>query len=227
MKKLPLLLSSLSFIGVLVLFALYFTDKQASLEDEALDTAVDSLSAHRLSFPVAYVEMDSILKNYKFVQKMQKELLSQNKSSEARLQSKLKAYQKKVEEFQSDAALVAKMQQNGSLTEQELLQQQQVFGQRQQQLAKEEQNIAQLQQKLQLQLSENQAKLNNEMSVNIQNFLKKYSNELNYTYVMVKGPGSSVWFGADSLDISDKLIDVLNAEFEASENASETPNTTN
>jgi len=214
MKKLPLILSSISLVGVLVLFGLYFNDKKVSETNEELDVAVDSLAAHQLSFPVAYVEMDSILKNYKFVQKMQKDLESQYKSAEARFQSKLKKHQKKLQEFQNDAALVTKMQQNGSLTEAELAQQQQTFTLRQQQLAKDEQNIALLQQQLQQQIGENQAKLNNEMSVNIQNFLKKYSNELNYTYVMVKGPGSSVWFGADSLDISDKLINVLNAEFD-------------
>ncbi len=218
MKKLSLLLSTLSFIGVIVLSVLYYTDKQVALEDKALEEAVDSLTANQLSFPVAYVEMDSILKNYKFVQKIQQELQSQYKTAEASFQSKAKAHQKKVLEFQKDVNMLGEMQQQGAFTEQQLISQQQSLQHRQQKLAANEQKLAELQQKLQLQLGENQAKLNNEMALNIQNFLKKYSTELNYTYVMVKGPGSSVWFGADSLDISSKLIDVLNAEFEASEN---------
>jgi len=224
MKKLPLLLSSLSFVGVITLFALYFTDKQAALKDKALENAVDSLTANQLSFPVAYVEMDSILKNYKFVQKMEQELQSQYKSAEASFQSKAKSHQKKIAEFQKDVTMLSEMQQKGAFTEQQLMSQQQSLQQRQQKLAADEQKLAQLQQSLQLQLSQNQAKLNNEMAANIQNFLKKYSKELNYTYVMVKGPGSSVWFGADSLDISNKLIDVLNAEFEASENEANAAN---
>ena len=187
MKKLSLLLSTLSFIGVIVLSVLYYSDKQAALEDKALEDAVDSLTANQLSFPVAYVEMDSILKNYKFVQKIQQELQSQYKTAEASFQYKANAHQKKVSEFQKDVNMLGEMQQQGAFTEQQLISQQQSLQHRQQKLAANEQKLAELQQKLQLQLGENQAKLNNEMALNIQNFLKKYSTELNYSYVMVKG----------------------------------------
>lgn len=218
MKKLPLLLSTVSLIGVIILFILHFsTPQEVESEEDLVVAELDSLAEQRLGFPVAYVELDSILKNYEFVKQMQSELQAQYGSSEARFQGKMKSFQNKAQVYQKDLAMFLKMQQSGSMNEQEIMTQQQAFQARQQQILQEEQKIAQLQQKLQQQLSENQVRLNNEMAENIQGFLKKYSSELDYSYVLMKGPGSSVWFGTDSLNITSKLIDVLNAEYNAAQ----------
>ncbi|MFK7899163.1 MAG: OmpH family outer membrane protein [Cyclobacteriaceae bacterium] len=214
MKQLPLALSILSFIGVLALFGLYYSDKQAEEAAKEETAALEDLASHQLSFPVAFVEMEYVLQNYKLVHKIQKELLSQQKSAEARFNSKMKKHQRKAQEMQKDYEMLVKMQQNGSLTQQELQMQQQTFQNRQQALVQKEQELAQLQQQLQQQLSQNEMKLNTEMGINIQAFLKEFKEELNYSYVLVKGPGSSVWYGDTGLDISAKLVNVLNQKFD-------------
>jgi len=215
MNKLSSILSILSFIGVIILFSLYFSSLPQDDTNTDKTIKIDSLSADKLGFPVAYVDIDSIMKNYKFIKKMQNELDSQYKSSEAKLKSKVKLYENETKKFQESLAMYQRLAANGALTKAEQNIQEQGLAKDQQKLLKKQQDIANLQRKLEQQFVQNQTKLQTEMSVSIQKFLKEYSSELNYTYVLVKGPGSSVWFGVDSLNISNKLVDALNQEFDA------------
>ncbi len=207
MKNLSLGLNVVLFIAVAVLYYLHFNScavqseqvpKTEANKTSTLSKVITDSSKARL--PIAYVNIDTLNKKYKFIE-------SVSKTAERKLkgqQQKLEAEKAKVtEEYQ----IFMENYQGGIYKSQaEIDQRQQYFVQKQQELAKKEYE-------LQNSLEQEMAETNEKIMKNVTEYLKKYSTELNYSFIMATGSASSVLFAKDSLDITQPIIDGLNEEF--------------
>lgn len=208
MKNLSLGLNIILIIAVSVLYYLHFTScntisKQATQTKEVNQVAESFnhiLDSAQSSLPIAYVNIDTLNKKYKYIESVSKAT-----------QKKLKAQQQKLE---NEKAKVTKEYQifmenyQGGIykSQQEIDRNEQYFVEKQQEFAKKEYE-------LQSSLQEEMAETNAKIMKNVSAYLEKYSKELNYSFIMATGATSSVLFANDSLDITQPIIDGLNAEY--------------
>jgi outer membrane protein len=81
-------------------------------------------------------------------------------------------------------------------------------------LGKKQQNLQMYQQSLQQQLMQEEAKLNKELYDRITGFLKGYGRERGLHVVLKFDPTSDVLYGGESLDITQDVIQGLNASYQ-------------
>ena len=82
-------------------------------------------------------------------------------------------------------------------------------------LAQEEQSLMQRKQKHSLDLTKREQELGAKLQAKISDYLKKYSSEFNYSYIITTGGMSNVLYASDSLNITDEIIEGLNADYKA------------
>jgi outer membrane protein len=198
MKKLPLILSVVSFIAVLVLYILYFTGGKSHRVSGANTELIGGSDA--TGGDIVYIDIDSVLNNYQMYKDYNDEFERKAKISEAELTSKQKIYQKDVNDYQYKV-------QRGLITRAE---DQQI----QQQLYNQQQNLLKLQQDKQLELSEQEQVTVNLVLNSITEYLKEVQPKYNYRYVFANRlVGGSIFYGSTSLDITKEITQGLNEKY--------------
>ena len=89
-------------------------------------------------------------------------------------------------------------------------------------LGKKQQNLQMYQQSLSQQLMEEESKLNKELYDRVTAFLKKYAKEKGLQVVFKYDPTSDLLFAGDALDISQDVINGLNAEYQVEKSGTAT-----
>jgi len=198
MKKLPLILSVVSFIAVLVLYTLYFTGGKSHRVSGAFTELTGGTDA--TGGDIVYIDIDSVLNNYQMYKDYNDEFERKAKISEAELTSKQRIYQKDVNDYQYKV-------QRGLITRAE---DQQI----QQQLYNQQQNLLKLQQDKQLELSEQEQVTVNLVLNSITEYLKEVQPKYNYRYVFANRlVGGSIFYGSTSLDITREITQGLNEKY--------------
>ena len=196
MKRLPLVLNILLALAVVALYVLHFTGIGAGKKS----SAGINLPEGTADGSIFYVQIDSVLNNFDMANDLSSELESKFNTSEAEFQSKQKAYQSDVEDYQYKA-------QRGLITRSEAQN-------LEQQLYAKQQNLVKLQQDLSQELSEKQAVMNRQVINAIMEYLKKNSANLNYKYVLGTSFGGNILYANDSLDITPHIIKGLNEDYQ-------------
>lgn len=112
-----------------------------------------------------------------------------------------KAFQTEAQDFQTQAA---------KMSQQEQQEQYQVLGQKQQRL---QQQIQQEQQQLGQKFN---VEIDSAMS-HVKQFVNDYGKENGYTFILGKNEAGSVMFGEEAKDISNEIIEALNADYKKAE----------
>jgi outer membrane protein len=89
--------------------------------------------------------------------------------------------------------------------------------QAQQELAQLEKTTREREEAISANYAKEAEKLNNQFLKNVQDYLKKKSQEHNYSYVLGYVKESNLLYVNDSLDITRQVVSGLNAEYKASE----------
>jgi len=196
MKNLSIVLNIVLIIAVAILYVLHFSGGKDVAEQPLQDsTQVIDLA----DLPIAYVNTDSVLKNYKFFVKLSEDYEKKQKKAESNLQSRADGLQREVNEFQNNAR---NMTQNQALAIQENLQQKQ-------------QNLMMYEQTLRQDLMKEEAKMTDDLYKKITEYLNTYGRKNNLQLVLTYTRGSGVLFAHDSLDITNEVINGLNTEYES------------
>lgn len=190
MKNLSLILNIVLLVAVAVLFYLHFAPAGASISSSSSSLAAGDLQ-------VAYINSDSVLKNYEYlkIQRTQLEAKTQKMDQEYRnraigLQNEIAAYQRNVSSMTLGQV---------KATEEDL--------------GKKQQNLQMYQQTLQQQLMDEESKLNQELYNRVTAYLKKYGTEKGLQIVLKHDVTSDVLWATDMLDISQDVIKGLNDEY--------------
>ncbi len=203
MKKLPLILSSVSILAVIILYILFFTSgKKAAGPGAEFKASGEGPLAGEL----VYINIDSVLNNYTMYIDYKDELERKAKISEAELSSKQKTYQKDLGDYQYKA-------ERGLITRAEAQQiEQRLLGQ--------QQNLMKLQQDLQIELAEHEQVRIDLVLKSIMDYLKEVQPQYNYTYVFANQTnGGSIFYGNDKLDITKDVVRGLNEKYSRVKNS--------
>ena len=150
---------------------------------------------------IAYVEVDSLMTQYKFCKEFTEIL--QRKSNNARntLNQKGQALQNAMANFQQ------KLNNNG-FTSREQAESQQAAIQRQQQ------SLQELQARLESELANETSKYNDGLRDSLMNFLNKYNKDKKYDLILTK-QGDNILYAAKRFDITTDVINGLNKAYKS------------
>ncbi|MFN7704789.1 MAG: OmpH family outer membrane protein [Chryseotalea sp.] len=191
MKNLSIGLNVALLIAVAVLYYLHFASP-SSKTNSAGKNGVLLQDAK-----IAFINADSVLKYYSFLEVNKKELEAKGSKLEQDFRDRAQSLQNDVNQYQRTV---------NNMT----------FGQAkaaEEDLAKKQQNLQMYQQRLQQELAIEEGKLNRELYERITKFLKGYASQNNLQVVLKYDPTSDVLFGGETLDITQAVIDGLNTEY--------------
>ncbi len=195
-------------IAVAVLYYLHFSNcnKGCSANESNDSTAA---SAPMVMAPkeikatkIVYVNSDILNEKYEYV----KELASTAQAKQQRLEM---AYQSKGQKLQQDYAEFQQKASQGLLSENQM-------NASQDDLRKRKEELDQMEAQLQRLVEEIQAD-NNRVRKTVVDYVKEYNKQSQYNYVLTysDGPGGVILLANDSMDITNEILDGLNAQYRA------------
>lgn len=193
-NNISLILNVILLIAVGYLMAAHFRSpaKTATSEKPA---AVPTGEAD--SRKIVYVNSDTLLKKYNYYQEKVTALDKKSQDAEASLQARGRALEREFLQAQQKV-------QQGLLAPNQVQQEEQRLMQKQQSLVAE-------QEKMGKQLLDERQKLLTELEKQVKDLLIALQKEKGYDYILNYGPGTGVLMVNDKLDITDMVLERLNA----------------
>lgn len=186
---------SIALLAVAALSTTSCNNSTPKMDEKPAETTASNQGGSK----IAYVEVDSIMTQYKFCKEYS--LILEKKSNNA--QNTLAA---KGKQLQAAAANFQQKMQNNGFSSREEAQRVQAAIQRQ------DQDIQALQARLQNELASETQKFNQALHDSIQNFLKSYNKDKNYDLIISKS-GDNILYAAKSHDITNDVINGLNKRY--------------
>lgn len=210
MRNGNLIVNIIFAIAIIILFVLYVkkpqTEQVAETPTTEVDTTLDAIFADEemveASFPIAYVAVDSVMHNYTYYKKLEKQYQNMVTNEENKLQKKAEQFQKDVEEFQYQVEKRIITTADAQAKEAELTN-------RQQQLYAE-------QQKKQQELAQKEQKMLDQLIDSVYACIKFYNADGKYKIILNNAYQSSVLYAEEELNITNDILKVMNARYEKS-----------
>ena len=178
---------------------LFFTQcaKQQSAEQSTNNAATTAVAEK--SIKVAFVDIDSLLSKYEFSIILNKEMLRKEEDMRMKLSEKAKALQADYDDFQR------KLQNNVYATRERAEEEQA-------RILKQKDALEKLEQRLIGELSAESQKNNITLHDSIDSFLKAYNAEKKFDLILSR-VGDNILFANDALNITEEVINGLNARY--------------
>lgn len=180
--------------------ALFFTSCNKS-NPKMDDEPVLASQVPASGIKIAYVEVDSLMSQYKFCKDYT--LILQKKSNNAR-----NTLNQKGKQLQAAAANFQQKLQNNGFTSREQAESVQTALQRQ------EQDLQELQARLGSELDSETMKYNTALRDSLQNFLKVYNKDKKFDYILSKA-GDNILYANKRYDITNDVINGLNKRYKS------------
>jgi outer membrane protein len=208
-KNFSLILNIVLVIAVIVLYYLHFSGCHSTCA--MTTTTSDSTVAAKpivmtpkeiKASKIVYINSDVLNEKYDFV----KDLVASAQAKQQRMES---IYQKKGQEFQQKYADFQQKASSGLLSENQTKSAQEELAKGKEELDNMEAQLQELQNEFQ--------KSNDEVRKTVVDYVKEYNKTGQYNYILTytDGPGGVVLLANDSLDITNDIIDGLNAQYHA------------
>ncbi|MBP5523774.1 MAG: OmpH family outer membrane protein [Bacteroidaceae bacterium] len=179
--------------------------------NEADNTAEETTTQQEVKgseLKIAFVLIDTLTNQYELYKEASDAFQKKQANAEATINSKGKSFATQVQDFQRKV-------QNNQLTQQQ-------FESEQARLAKLQQDIEALQQRLSVSLQEEYAKELQSLTDTIQNFIKSYAKEKGYDFILCKSSGiDNVLYGNPKYDITNAVVKALNKRYAQQKKAEE------
>lgn len=192
-NNLSIVLNVVLLVAVIVLYVLHFSGKSASEDNDA--SVIGSVNPE--NFSIAYVNSDSLLKNYDFFKELENQLISKRDKLTSEYQNRAEGLQKEIANFQSTAG-------NMTISQARAVEED---------LQKKQQNLMMYQEQLGQQLRGEEAKMNTELYGKVSDYLRDFGLNKNLQLVLTYTKGSGVLYANDSLDITDQVLVGLNEAY--------------
>jgi outer membrane protein len=195
MKKLNLIIECVLAVAVVVLFALHFSGNKSHASN-ALPAASGISSGI-----AAYVDMDAIISNYAMYADMQIKFSEKKQLLETEMNTKSKAYQSSVLDYQNKTqkGLIAKS----------------AAADMEKGLAIEQQKLLQLRDQYMRQLAEEEQSMKKQIITSITEFLAPYGKEKGYNYILGNSFGGNILYADKTFDVTQDVLKGLNAKYKA------------
>ena len=205
-KNFSVILNVVLAIAVAVLYYLHFSSPSTATADvEGTDST--STSKPIILDPkdikaskIVYVNLDVLNEKYEYIQEVSASAKAEQRSLESQ-------YQTKAQKLQDDYVAYQTKAQQGLLSENQAKGEEEA-------LMKRKEELDQLELKNQALMEKIQAKTD-EMNENMKAYIKDYNKNTNYDYVFgySNSPLSQLLMVDDSLDITQEILDGLNAQY--------------
>jgi len=192
MKKLSIVLYVVLFLAIGVLFFLHFS---GSKKHDFTKSAVGVPAGD-----IAYVNVDSVIINFKMFADKREDLLAKQKNAEAELNSKGGKYEKAARDYQDKVSKGLVTRATAADMEKSLVQQQQ--------------ELVSLRDKLQSDLVEEEQVMNRQVLEYITTFLQEHKAEYNYKFIFGKSFGSVILYSDNALDITQQVVEGINKKYQ-------------
>jgi len=190
MKNLSLVLNAVLIVAVGVLYYLHFSGGPRSTPSGTTAVPGDTR--------IAYINSDSVLKNYEYFKVTREKLESKGKKLDADLRNRAQGLQNDYEAYQRNVSNLT-IGQAKSLEED---------------LQKKQQNLQLYQQSLTQEMSGEEQKITQDLYTRVTDFLKKYGNEKGLQIVLKFDTSSDLLFGGENLDITKDVTAGLNEAYQ-------------
>jgi outer membrane protein len=195
-------------IAVAVLYYLHFSNcnkgcsANGSNDSTASSAPIVMAPKEIKASKIVYVNSDILNEKYEYV----KELASTAQAKQQRLEM---AYQSKGQKLQQDYAEFQQKASQGLLSENQI-------NASQEDLRRRKEELDQMEAQLQRLVEEIQAD-NNRVRKTVVDYVKEYNKQSQYNYVLTysDGPGGVILLANDSMDITNEILDGLNAQYRA------------
>lgn len=188
-NNLSIVLNVVLLIAVAILYVLHFINKT----DASASTTAEGVSSPS-DLSIAYVNSDSLLKNYDYFKELEKKLLDKRDKLNAEYQNRAEGLQKEISNFQTTAG-------NMTISQARAVEED---------LRKKQQNLMMYQDQLGQQLMQEEAQMNSDLYDKVSEYLQEYGSNKNLQIVLTYTKGSGVLYANDSLDITKEVIVGLN-----------------
>ena len=197
-SKIALGLSAVALIASLVAMIVTFTGNKSSNVEEEKDISISRNDSTGL-INIAYINLDTLLLEYKYSIKLNEDLLTEQAKAKANLESRIRQFEKKYNDFSEKMRL-------GSFISQASMESQQ------QALMQEQASLEQLDATLTEELMLKQYAMNEELYDTIMNFVTEF-NDGRYTLILGNAAGSSILFAEPGMNVTREVLDELNARY--------------
>lgn len=165
---------------------------------------VQTADGKEVAMPIAYVRMDSVLKQYTYSKEIQAKLEADAAASRSRLQGKAAAFQKAAEDFDRRARINAFVSEDAAKKEQA-------------RIMRMQQEAAGLEQQLSGELAQKSALMQEDLMKKIEEELKVF-NGGRFKLIL---SNAVVLYGDDALDITADFVKYLNENYKPADNKQE------
>lgn len=196
MKNLQVVLFALLFLAVAVLYFLTFKGKSTNKDGNGSDSSIPVTASD-----IAYVNIDTLIIKFDMFSERRDALMAREQQATAELNSKGSAYERGARDYQDKVSKGLVTRATAAEMEQALLQQQQ--------------ELVNLRDRLQGDLMEEEQVMNRQVLDYITTFLQENKDQYKYQYVLGKSFGSVVLYGDAALDITQQVLDGLNAKYQS------------
>ena len=206
MKKINTILNIILSVAVIVLFILVFKNNHVDQTLSTKQKKIDSVKKDKpeTQLPVAYINNDSLMNNYKLVKDMKAQFNAKMNAYQNELQQKMAKLNGDIKKFQDNARY---------MTQDEGQKKQKALMQRQQDLAQMRDNLSQ-------RLSDEEDTMNKMLKQKVNKLLKEHSKKEKYQLIFAYSDASDILYVDSAMDITDTIIKELNAQYEAEKAAS-------
>ncbi|MBX7182225.1 MAG: OmpH family outer membrane protein [Bacteroidia bacterium] len=193
MNKISIALNVFFALALGVLFYFQFTGRNVNHSGGPKDTLAGAIT-------IAYVNTDTLWKNYEKVKEMEGELERSNKRMDDDLKNKGRALEQEYYNYQERI-------QSGQVTQEQAQE-------KEAKIMQDRQELMQLQQEYEDQASRETMKKNEELRKEIFAFIEKYNKENdNYTFILSYSSIGSIMVADTTLDITKPILDGLNEAY--------------
>lgn len=194
---------SFFFVAAMMILASLSACKQGTQAPQSATSKASSTNSteQKQQAPIAYVEVDSLLTQYKFCTENKTVLEAKSKQYQSQVAAKMAQVQKAYADFQQ------KMQ-NGTFTTREQAEAAQL------RIQKLQQEGAKLEEQLQKRMTAEQEKFNNTLRDSLQSFLKDYNKEMGYSMIVSK-QGDNLLYADPSLNLTKAVIEGMNKRYKS------------
>lgn len=191
MNKIQIVVNVVLVAAVAALFVICFTAKKAEAPAVVVEGSAEMM-------PIAYLNVDSLLVNYVFAQDASERLMKKQEDARLKLNTKARTLQNEMADFQR------KLENNAFLSRERAEKEQQ-------RLLKKQQELQELEAKLTEDIMLENQKLNMQLADTLTNFLKEFNADGRYHVILSNSAKDNVLMAAEQYDITDEVIDALNA----------------
>lgn len=195
MNKIQNVINSILATAVVVLFVLFFVNKNVSKTPKAEVTEVSEGN-----MPLAYLNVDSLLANYTFAQEAQERLMSKQEDARLKLNTKARTLQNEMQDFQRKLDNNAFLSQERAQSEYQRIQ-------------KKQQELEELEAKLTQDILEENQALNLQLADSLNAFLADFNADGRFHVILSNAAKDNILMADPAYDITTTVVNGMNARY--------------